>query len=368
MSKKIRDIVNFFEEIAPSRLAEEWDNVGLLLGSMNMEVNKIMVSLDITEEVVNEAVEKKVDMIVSHHPLIFKGIKRICEDDARGKLLYKLIRNNICVFCLHTNLDAAEEGTNDYLAGLLGLKDVRNLRKYKAERLYKVVVFVPQESIEIVREAMNRAGAGWIGNYSDCSFFTKGTGTFKPLENTNPYIGIRGNLEKVDEYRLETIVSEKDLHRVVDSMISAHPYEEVAYDIYKLEQETKVYGIGKAGTLAKPMMMDEFISMVKNVLNAGYVKVIGKAEKEIESAAVFCGSYDGDLGALKSAGVDVLVTGDIKYHTALDVIENGMCIIDAGHFETEMVMVPKIAEMIKEKFAEIEILITNAQKNPFTYC
>jgi hypothetical protein len=215
---------------------------------------------------------------------------------------------------------------------------------------------------------MSAAGAGWIGNYSDCSFMTKGTGTFRPLENTKPYIGSQGNLEKVIEYRLETIVSRKNLNKVISSMISAHPYEEAAYDVYRLELSDNRHGLGKVGNLEKPLPLENFIELVKENLGVRYLKVVGKVKDVVKRVAVFSGSFDGDVRSVLVHEADVLVTGDVKYHTAVEALENGLCIIDAGHFETERIIVPKIMGIIKNRFPKLDVIAGNEVISPFRCC
>ena len=365
METKGREISSFIESLAPAYLAEDWDNVGLLLGSGNNTVRKVMVCLDITSEVANEAVNNKVDLIVSHHPLIFKGIKKIQQDDLKGKIIYTLITNNISVFSAHTNLDTAEGGVNDMLANSIGLIDVKNLKEHLAEKLFKIVVFIPEESLELVRNAMTEAGAGWLGNYSDCTFVTKGIGTFKPLAGTNPYIGQIGSIEQVDEVRLETIVAQSKLKKVLDAMIKSHPYEEVAYDLYPLEKKGKEYGLGKVGALVKPMSLSEFIALVKNNLEVEKIRLIGTTEKEIKKVAVFCGSFDEDYESVLKSKVDILLTSDIKYHAAVDMRALGMCVIDAGHFNTEKIMVPNLIKLIQKEFPQIEVIGSLVEEDPF---
>ncbi|HOQ38631.1 MAG TPA: Nif3-like dinuclear metal center hexameric protein [Acetivibrio sp.] len=365
---RISDIIRYMEELAPANLAEDYDNVGLLIGNRGSKVNRILVCLDVSSKVVDEAVEKNVDLIVSHHPVIFKGIKRINEDDAKGSIIYKLIKNNIGVYSAHTNLDVAHGGVNNYLSSLLGLTEIRNLVGYKSEKLFKIVVFVPVESVDSVRDSMSRAGAGWIGNYSDCSFMTKGVGTFMPLEGTNPYIGTRGKLEKVDEYRLETVVSKDNLQRVIEAMIHAHPYEEVAYDVYPLEINGREYGMGNVGVLDKSITLESFINLVKERLNIKNVRLIGSTEKEIKKVAVFCGSFDNRVAWAAKLQADVLVTGDVKYHDAMDMTEMGMCVIDAGHFNTERIIVPRLVQLLSDRFSDIEVMGNDVEEDPFKYC
>lgn len=365
MSAKCREITSFIEEFAPLHLAESWDNPGLILGSYDQEIRRVMVCLDVTSKVVDECVKNKIDLIISHHPFIFKGLKRINNDDSKGKAIYNLIKNNISVYSAHTNLDFTFGGINEQLAELLCLRDIKNLKKYKAEKLYKIVVFVPEDSVETVREAMCNAGAGWIGNYSDCSFMTKGIGTFKPLSNTNPYIGTRGHLENVGEYRLETIVPEKNLNSVISSMIKAHPYEEVAYDVYGLEVEGRQYGMGKVGVLGEPETLESFVALVKAKLNIPSLRLIGYTNREIKKVGVFCGSFDEDWSAALKHDVDILVTSDIKYHAAMDAVEMELCVIDAGHFNTERIIIPKLVDILSKRFVGLEFFSNNVEYDPF---
>lgn len=364
---KCSDIIKFIEEFAPPELAEDWDNVGLMVGSREDTIKKVMVCLDVTPQVIEAAEVANVNLIVSHHPFIFKGLKRINREDLKGKMIIELIKKGINVYSAHTNLDATYGGINQYLSGLLGLKNLKNLKKYKTERLLKLVVFVPKESLDTVRDAVGKAGAGWIGNYSDCSFTTEGIGTFKPQEGTNPYIGTQGNLEKVEEYRIETVASEKNIDRIVSAMKSVHPYEEVAYDIYPLEISGKEYGMGCVGEVDNGMNVKAFVEVVKSKLNTGNVRVIGNLDREIKKAAVFCGSFDNSIMGLVNTKADVLVTGDVKYHDALDMLQMGMCVIDAGHFSTERIIVPRLVELLKQRFDTLEVVSNNVEEDPFKF-
>lgn len=368
MSVKCKDITSFIEAIAPVHLAEEWDNVGLMLGSYNKEVKKVLVCLDVTSGVVEEAVNLQADLIISHHPLIFKPIKRLNEEDFKGRLIYRLIKNDISVYSAHTNLDVCSMGINQYLAEKLGLLQIDNLNSYRSENLYKIVVFVPEESINNVRNAMCAEGAGWIGNYSDCTFSLKGTGSYKPLEGTNPYIGTQNKLEQVNEFRLETVATPGNLKKVIDAMIDAHPYEEVAYDVYKLEQNSIEYGLGKIGVLDELMILNDFVKLVKERLDVKNIRMICKTDKTIKKVAVFCGAFDGNWSGIISKQADVVVTGDIKYNTAVDAAEMGLCVIDAGHFGTERIIVPRLAEMISKKFPQLSVQSFSMERDPFNYC
>ena len=367
MAVKCEDIIKFMEEFAPPILAEDWDNVGLMVGSREDEIKKVMVCLDVTSDVIKTAESNKVDLIVSHHPLIFKGLKKINREDFKGRMIMDLIRKGINVYSAHTNLDVTDGGVNEHLSRVLGLKNLKNLKYYKTERLLKLVVFVPKDSLDAVRDAIGKAGAGWIGNYSDCTFSTEGIGTFKPLEGTNPYIGTQGNLEKVEEYRVETVASERIIDKVVSAMITAHPYEEVAYDVYPLEFSGKEYGLGCVGEMDSDMRLDDFAEVVKSKLNTPKVRVIGNLDREIKKAAVYCGSFDNEIIGMVKSKADVLVTGDVKYHDALDMLQMGMCVIDAGHFSTERIIVPRLAEILKERFEDLEVISNKVEEDPFKF-
>ena len=244
MPVTVKSITDIIEDLAPLNYACKWDNVGLQLGYGEDIVNRNLTKLEITDAILNEAIEKEVDMIVALHPLIFSPLKSITKDDIKGKIIYKAIQNNIAVYAAHTNMDIAPGGLNDYIAAQLDMQNTEVLDIAERIPYYKLVVFVPLGHEEKVAEAISAAGAGHIGNYSHCTFRTGGVGTFKPLEGTNPFIGVQGRLEQVEEVRLETIVPEEKLARTTQAMIKSHPYEEVAYDIYPLMNEGRAIGVG----------------------------------------------------------------------------------------------------------------------------
>lgn len=367
MRNTCKDIIDFIEDFAPQNIAEDWDNVGLMLGNNKDEIKTAMICLDATTEVINEAILKKVDLIITHHPFIFKGLKKINTNDYLGRNIFALIKNNISVYSAHTNLDMAVGGVNDCLAAALEMEDLKSIKEYKSEKLFKIAVFVPEDNVEAVRNSMCTVGAGWIGRYSDCSFMTKGTGTFKPLEGTNPFTGSKGKLEKVNEYKLETVVREKDLKDVVKAMIEVHPYEEVAYDIYPLKIDGKTYGLGKIGKLKKPVSVDNFIFNVKDKLCTPTIRLIGNTSKEIEKVAVFCGSFDESMIGLIINEADILITGDIKYHTAIELNEKGLCTIDVGHFNSEKAIVSRLIQILGDKFPNIKFYKSDMEKDPFNF-
>lgn len=237
MTKINSDIFNLMEDWASSSLSYDWDNPGLQIGSYNNKVKKVMVTLDVLESVVDEAIENKVDLIIAHHPLLFKPMKKINVDTPHGRIIHKLMQHNISVYASHTNLDAAIGGVNDMLGDALDIKSREVLVKTNRQELYKIAAYVPGTHINEVREAFNIGGAGHIGNYSHCTFQSAGQGTFKPLEGTNPYIGTKNELEMVDEFKIESIVQEEKLPQVIRAIMDAHPYEEPAYDIFPLKNK-----------------------------------------------------------------------------------------------------------------------------------
>jgi len=362
---KAKDLTAFLDKMAPPSLAEEWDNVGLLAGTSEKEVKRVLLSLDVTSKVVDEAIEKKADMIIAHHPVIFKGLKRVTENNLHSKLVYRLLKSDITVFAAHTNLDVAANNINLKLAELLGLTDVENLSVYRKDRLFKLAVYTPTDAAEKVRSTMCAAGAGWIGNYSDCTFQTKGTGTFKPLEGTNPYIGSKGELAKVDEVKIETIVPEEILENVIKDMLTVHPYEEVAYDVYSLENSGFEYGLGTVGVLEKAYEFNDLIDLLKNRLVLKNVRYTNNPPDKVKKIAIFCGSFDEDYSVyVKKHNADALITGDLKHHTAIDLIEDGIFAVDCGHFGTEKVVVDLFAEMLEDNFADVEFIKSESMYDP----
>ncbi len=362
-------IIKILNEMAPEHLAESWDNVGLLVGNADSEVDRIMVALEATEAVVQEAVDSNIDLLICHHPLIFKPMKKIVDSDAIGKLVRKLIKNDISLYAAHTNLDIAEGGTNDYLAEILGLQDVVGLEKTSAERYKKLMVFVPEDDSEAVRMAMASAGAGKIGNYEACAFKTSGEGSFMPLDGANPAIGEIGKLERVEEVRLEMIVDAPNLGRVLSAMHKAHPYEVPAYDVISLENEIKTYHLGRVGRLADKQSLETFAATVKAALGVKALRFVGDKDRTIRKAAICTGAGSDMMRAAAAKGCDVLITGDVKYHEAQTALQMNLTLIDAGHYETEQIYVERFAERLRNAFSlksyEVAVISSKSEKNPF---
>lgn len=349
MAVKVKDIMAVMEKHYPLHLAEEWDNVGLQAGSPEKEVKKIAIALDLDQQIMEEAIRAKVDLIITHHPLIFKAIKNIDYSKPEGRLLQSIITSDIAVYSAHTNLDAAAAGMNQVLAEKLGLKDIQPLYNGPEDKLIKLTVFVPLTHIDKVREAMHRAGAGYIGNYSECSFQTAGTGTFRPQDGTQPFVGTRGILETVDEYRLETIAYEYDVKRIIAAMKEAHPYEEAAYDIYPLLNQGRIYSMGRKGLWPEPIDLKTCARQVKTVLNLDVIKMAGDINKKIRRVAVIGGAGASLINRIVTRDIDLLITGDVKYHEAQEAIKYGIAVFDAGHQETEQIIVPWLKNLLLQE-------------------
>lgn len=372
MPIKCQVIMDAMERLAPKCLAENWDNVGLLLGSPAQNISKVLVTLDITQGVVEQAIRDQVDLIVTHHPILFTPVKNIRTDLPQGKILASLLAANIAVYTAHTNLDSATGGVNDILVTKFHLQDAKPLTTSYREKLYKLAVFVPKTHEQIVSQAVWEAGAGHIGNYSHCGFVSQGVGSFLPLADAQPFIGQCGELERVEEIRFETIVSEKNSRRVIKAMLKAHPYEEVAYDLYELLNSGNSWGLGRIGKLTTPLSLADFIVLVKETLGINSVSVSGDSHKIIKKVAVCGGSGASLIQKAAFAGADVLVTGDVKYHEGQDGLAAGLAIIDAGHFATEQPVVASVAEYLttckeKEKWS-VGIAVDTVNQDVFRVC
>lgn len=362
------DIFKAMESWAPKHLAYDWDNVGLQIGSFHKPVKKVMVTLDVLEATVDEAIENKVDLIIAHHPLLFKPMKQVNVDTAKGRIIQKLLQHEISVYAAHTNLDAANSGVNDMLCDLLAVQDTKVLEQNHIEKLVKLAVFVPETHAEQVRDAMSGKGAGHIGDYSHCTFQSPGQGTFKPLEGTDPYIGSKGEMTFVDEVKIETILPASKLSSVLETMIAAHPYEEAAYDIYPVENSGTAYGIGRIGTLDQKLTLEALCERVKTALNVPGVRLTGDLDKEVSKVAVLGGSGEKYINKAKQMGADVYITGDMTFHTAQDAQIMGLSVIDPGH-HVEKVMKDYTKLYLEDYFTsdELEISISKTNTEPFRF-
>ncbi|MEG1409914.1 MAG: Nif3-like dinuclear metal center hexameric protein [Terrisporobacter sp.] len=361
---KLNDLIKKIENKYPLNLAYDWDNVGLLVGDFDAEVKKILVSLEANENVIEEAIKNNVDLIVTHHPFIFRKLNKINTRDLKGKLIHKLIKNDIALYSMHTNFDIAFDGLNDYFMEIMGFENTKVLDITNSEVLHKIAVYVPLTHELVIREALGDVGAGHIGNYSHCTFNTPGVGTFRPEENANPFIGKIRETEEVKEVKIETIVPQSILQKTIDKMIKAHPYEEVAYDVYKLENKGNSVGLGRYTTLNQVMDLQSLCEKIKLKLNMDHIRVVGELNTKIKKVAVVTGAGSDMVSLAKSKNCNVIITGDVKYHEAQDALDMGMCIIDCGHFDTEDIFKDVIKRFL-DTFESVEIVKSEVNLNPF---
>jgi dinuclear metal center YbgI/SA1388 family protein len=366
---KVKDIAGVVEKITPLGLAQPWDNVGLLIGDPEQEVRNVLLTIDTTQAVVAEAKELETDLILSYHPVIWDGIKKI-RTDGPSKTVHEIIRSGISVFSIHTALDAVGGGVNDGLAEILGIQDAKPIGdyvQYSPQDYHKFVVFVPIDAMAKVANAIFEAGAGWIGNYSHCGFHTEGTGTFLPLEGAKPALGRQGQFEKVHEARFETIVPADKVQAVVDAMKKAHPYEVPAFDIYRLFDYASRFGLGRIGPLAEPLRLDRIIETVKRRTGAKAVGLVGDPKRLVRKAAVCAGTCGEILNLIIAAGADLYLTGELKHHQALAAQEAGLTCLCLSHTVSERFILKKLAGQIRELVDKVTINISKKDADPFTW-
>lgn len=363
------EIIQLFEQFSPKALAMEGDKIGLQIGQLNKKVKRIMIALDVLENVIDEAIEKDVQLIIAHHPFIYRPLQNIMTDTIQGRMVEKLLKHDIAVYAAHTNLDIAKGGINDLLAGALGLENTEVLVPTYETLLKKIVVYVPAENADDLRNALGKAGAGFIGNYSYCSYSGSGVGRFLPGSQTNPYIGHPGKLESVEEVRVETIVPKPLLKKIVTAMLKAHPYEEVAYDIYPVENKGEILGLGRIGTISE-MTLGEFAEKVKSALEVETVRVVGDIHSKIKRVAVLGGDGNKYFNKAKFKDADVYVTGDIYYHTAHDAMMQGLNMIDPGHNVEKVVkkgLTAVLSKLCEEVGYDVEIFPSELNTDPFQF-
>lgn len=345
-----KQIIESMERWAPPHYAESWDNVGLMVGSKQREVSKIITSLDITPEVVDYAISEQAQMIISHHPFIFKGIKSLNLDSPQGHVIEKLIKNDIVVYSAHTNLDIAEGGLNDMLASRLGLVNVKGFVPTGADTLYKITTFVPVDAADAVRDAMAKAGAGRIGNYEACSFSFTGEGRFRGNDESHPVVGEAGSLTVLPEVAINVIVDSNHKQAVIEAMKAAHPYEEVAYEVFAMHEPNMGRTLGRVGELPESMDFESFREHIQESLPHANVR-FGGIKKETVKIVALCSG--GGAEFIKNAiKADAYVTGDLKYHDAQLAKELGVLVVDAGHFGTEEIVADGIRDYLMNQSAE----------------
>ncbi len=362
---KLSQLTTYLESLAPLAYQEDYDNAGLIVGHPDMEIHQALISLDCIEAVVDEAIATGCQLIISHHPIVFKGLKKFNGKTYVERVVEKAIRNNIALYAIHTNLDNIHTGVNARICQTLGLNNCRVLAP-KQGLLKKLVTYVPNTHAEQVRNALFHAGAGNIGNYSECSFSSAGSGTFKGGDDTTPYVGEPGERHTESEIKIETIYPANLESRILMALVLAHPYEEVAYDLYNLTNQHQQVGSGMIGELEIPMDEEKFLFMVKDKLNADVIRHTELRRKTVKKVAV-CGGAGGFL--LKqaiAAGADFFVTADYKYHEFFDA-DGKIVIADVGHFESEQFTQQLLCEIIQKKFSNFAVRLTEINTNPVKY-
>lgn len=362
---KLKELTCFIESFAPLGCQESYDNSGLLVGSRDAEIRTALVCLDVTPGVVAEAGQNNCDLIISHHPFIFRGMKKIEAGNPESDILLDVIRRNIAVYAVHTNLDNSIQGINSYLANKLGLKNVRILSQ-KSGMLFKLVTYVPDAYTEKVRNALFRAGAGVIGNYDRCSYNSRGFGTFRASENTNPFIGEKNVLHSEEETRIEVIFPSFIREDLTAALLKAHPYEEVAYDIYRLENDFPGCGAGIIGDMKKETAGKEFLEMVRTSLHTNVIRHTGIPADPIRKVALCSGSGSFLIPDSIREGADAFLTADIKYHDFFDA-KGRILLADIGHYESEQWIKDLLKERIMEKFPNFAVLSSGHNTNPVKY-
>lgn len=362
---KVSEISAWMNKFAPSRLAESWDNVGLLWGDPSEPVHRIMTCLTVTHESAAEAIGAGVNLIVSHHPILFRGAKAIRADQHETAFLWKLARAGVAIYSPHTAFDNTKGGINDILAERLGLSNVKGLRKPTRITAHKVTVFAPLSDREAVMNAMFAAGAGQIGNYSECSFGVTGQGTFFGNDQTNPTIGEPGGRELVEECRIETVCPADKLDAVIQAMIRAHSYEEPAYDVYTVSAPSPDLGSGRVGDLQTATSLKAFAQTVSRVLNAPGVQFVGDPDWVVEKVAIVCGAGDDFLQDAVRTKADVLLTGESRFHRGWEALAQQTGMVVAGHHATERIGVEVLAEKLKAAFPTVEVWASRQEFDPF---
>ncbi len=362
---KIQEALNFLDTIAPASLQESYDNAGLITGSPAWECTGIITTLDATEEVVHEAIAKKCNLIVAHHPIIFGGLKKITGKNYVEQTIIAAIKNDIAIYAIHTNLDNVLDGVSGKMAAMLGLQNLQILQPKKS-LLKKLVTFVPDAQAGHVRNALFAAGAGQIGNYGECSFSSEGSGTFKAGVGTVPFVGKQGGQHTEKETRIETIFPAWREKALIDALKTAHPYEEVAFDIYAIENAWNSAGSGVTGNLPQAVEELSFLQLLKNTFNLTVLRHTPLTGKKVEKVALCGGAGSFLIPAAIASNADFYVTADVKYHEFFDA-NSKLVIADIGHFESEQFTIDLLFGLLREKFPTFAVLKTGVKTNPVNY-
>jgi dinuclear metal center YbgI/SA1388 family protein len=360
----VASIVDYLEQFAPPALAAGWDNVGLLVGDRAAEVRRVLTCLTVTPESAAEAVELGAQLLITHHPVLFRAVKRLTTDTTEGRILCALIRAGVAVYSPHTAFDNTRGGINESLARRLELVELAPLREGEGPRQCKIVVFVPDSDLGKVSDALFAAGAGQIGQYSQCSFRLAGTGTFFGSESSNPTVGAKGRREQVSEWRLEAVCPEGRLVAAVEALRRAHSYEEPAYDVYPLRPNRSGIGEGRVGRLPAALTLEAFARRVKAALASGPVQVVGDRERKVERVAIVCGAGGEMLADALRARADVFLTGEMRFHDYLAARGRSLALCLPGHYATERFALEELADRLREQWPDLEVMASRREQDP----
>ncbi len=361
----VKDVTDYLEKIAPLALQENYDNSGLIIGNKQAKVTNVLLTLDCTEDVVDEAINKKCNLIIAHHPILFSPLKKINGSNYIERVIIKCIKNDIAIYACHTNLDNIAHGVNKIIAERIGLENIKILSP-KTETLCKLYTYAPEENVEIIKRALYDIGAGQIGNYEECSFETTGIGSFKPTKNAKPFSGKKEIVSQEREQKIEVLLPFYLKQKAIDALKAAHPYEEVAYEIVNLTNQNQDIGAGMIGELPKSMSINAFLELVSVKMKAKNIKYTHSFKNKIKKVAICGGSGSFLLNAAKANGAQAFVTSDFKYHEFFDA-EKSLTILDIGHYETEQYTPQLFYRLLSEKFTKFALHLSKVNTNPIKY-
>lgn len=361
----IQDIITYLESVAPLSLQESYDNSGLLVGESNMEVSSVLLSLDVTTEVVDEAINRKCNCIIAHHPVIFSGLRKLTGSNYTERIVMQAVRNNIAIYAIHTNLDNIKSGVNHAFAEKIGLQELQVLRP-ASEHLRKLVTFAPLQHAVAIRQAMFNAGAGNIGNYNECSFNMEGTGTFRGNADSNPALGQQGVMHTEPEMRIELIFPVWKEKAILKALREAHLYEEVAYDVYPLTNAYQETGAGMLGMLKDPIPETAFLQLLKTQMQTDTIRHTALLGKSVQKVAICGGAGSFLLADAMRAGADAFVSADFKYHQFFDA-DGKILVADIGHYESEQFTVHLLYRLLQKKFPNFALHFSSINTNPVKY-